>query len=198
MNSGKAVKLGNPGRTPEGRVRWAIKFRQVNLAALREPDRHRVWATLFTWQGGTPGPGRPADDGVPEAQRALRECIEALANGLPDMVWVPELGWALWPPPRRQAGGRRSDLIRLEPQRATRVIPSAVVFALVHDLNTAGADRLRACALKVNGGSPSSSGREPPCGVIFLANRRQLFCSAQHAQAAAWERYEPTRKKRRP
>jgi len=71
-----------------------------------------------------------------------------------------------------------------------RVTPSAVVFALVDDLNAAGADRLRACAFKADDGGP--------CGVIFLASRRQLFCSARHAQAAAWQRYQPKRKERRP
>jgi hypothetical protein len=60
-----------------------------------------------------------------------------------------------------------------------------VVFAFVNDLNAIEADRLRACPFKTG---------ETPCGVIFLAARRQLFCSPRHAQAAAWQRYQPKRK----
>jgi hypothetical protein len=185
---GKAT-LGSPGRTPEARVKWALRFVGLDVARLSEQDRRRAWATLFAWQGGLPGQGPPPeDDGVPQAQQDLRECIEHLATGLPYMVWTPETGWALFPPPRRRPGGRRSGLITRmadRQQAGRRVIPTAVVFALVDDLNALGADRLRACGLVKDG---------QPCGVIFLASRRQLFCSAQHAQAAAWQRYQPKRK----
>jgi hypothetical protein len=68
------------------------------------------------------------------------------------------------------------------------VVPAAVVLAFVNDLNAIEADRLRACPLKTS---------ETKCGVIFLAARRQLYCSPRHAQAAAWQRYEPTRKEHR-
>lgn len=70
-----------------------------------------------------------------------------------------------------------------------RVEPAAAVFALVDDLNSIGADRLRICALGERGG--------PQCDTIFLSKRRQLFCTPRHAQAAAWIKYEPTRKEQR-
>jgi len=67
-------------------------------------------------------------------------------------------------------------------------IPAAVVLAFINDLNAIEADRLRACPLKTG---------ETRCGAIFLAARRQIFCSPRHAQSAAWQRYQPKRKDER-
>lgn len=191
-----AIALARLAQTPEARVQWALKFRSLELARLSEQDRRRAWALLRSWQGGNPTHEvRPAQDGVLEAQLALRECIEALANGLPDLLYAPqdpEAQWTVWPALRRRPGARRSGLITITlvsgQRRVHPVSPAAVVFALVKDLNAIEADRLRACPLTIN---------ETPCGVIFLAARRQLFCSPRHAQAAAWQRYQPKRKERR-
>jgi hypothetical protein len=191
-----AIALGRLGRTPEARVRWALQFRSLALGRLAERDRHRAWALLRSWQGGNPAQEvRPAQDGVLEVQLALRECIEALANGLPDLLYVPqdpEIKWVVRPAPRRRPGARRSGhaaiTVLVRKRRPHPVSPAAVVFAFVNDLNAIEADRLRACPLKTD---------ETPCGVIFLAARRQIFCSSQHAQAAAWQRYQPKRKERR-
>jgi hypothetical protein len=189
-----AIALGFLGRTPESRVKWALKFRLLDLSKLSERDRHRAWAMLLGWQRGRPerGPRPPAQDGVLEAQQALRECIEALANGLPDMIFMGETNYALWPAPRRRPGGRRSGQVTITTDYASpggQPVTKAVVFAFVNDLNAIEADRLRVCPLKTD---------ETPCGVIFLAARRQIFCSPRHAQAAAWQRYQPKRKERRP
>jgi hypothetical protein len=147
---------------------------------------------LLGWQRGRPDPEqgpRPAQDGVPEAQQALRECIEALANGEPDMLYMDgETKYALWPALRRRPGTRRSGNVTITTDYASpagRPVTKAVVFAFVNDLNAIEADRLRACPLKTD---------ETPCGAIFLAARRQIFCSPRHAQAAAWQRYQPKRK----
>jgi len=187
-----AIALGGLGRTAEARVKWALKFRSLDLNGLSERDRHRAWAMLRSWQGGEPTQEtRPQQDGVLEAQQALRECVEALANGEPDMIYVQEreAKWVVRPALRRRPGSRRSGRVTitlLVGQRTSHpVSPSAVVFAFVNDLNAIEADRLRACPLKTD---------ETPCGMIFLAARRQLFCSPRHAQAAAWQRYQPKRK----
>jgi hypothetical protein len=90
-----AARLKNLGRTPEERVRWALTFRELDLGRLSERARHRAWAMLLTWQGGDPKralrPGldhRGRGDGVPDAQAALKQVIEALAHGEPDQVHV--------------------------------------------------------------------------------------------------------------
>jgi hypothetical protein len=133
---------------------------------------------------------RPAADGVPQAQHALREAIEAFANGLPDAVYVPETTFSLFPPRRRKPRTRQSGRITREiGQRmyAAAVTPALVVLAFVDDLNEIGADRLRACPLETGGKT---------CGVIFVAARRQKYCCVKHAQAASWQEYAPTRKLR--
>ena len=187
-----AIALGELGRTSESHVKWALKFSLLELSELSARDRHRAWAMLRVWQGGDPQKEqRPPQDKVLEAQQALRECIEALANRLPDMIFVSEeTEWTVWPAQRRRPGARRSGRVTIMPVTGhgtwQPVSPSAVVFAFVNDVNAIEADRLRACPLKIDD--------ETQCGVIFLAARRQLFCSPRHAQAAAWQRYQPKRK----
>ena len=189
-----AIALRGLGRTPEARVEWALKFRLLDLSKLSERARHRAWAMLVGWERGRPERGRrPTQDGVVEAQRALREVIEALANGLPEVVWMPEIRWAIWPARRRRPGARRGGRVTMTTdytsQNGLPVTPEAIVVAFVNDLNAIEADRLRACPLKTNGTT---------CGAIFLAARRQIYCTARHAQAAAWLRYQPKRKEKRP
>jgi hypothetical protein len=211
-----AARLKNLGRTPEERVRWALTFRELDLGRLSERARHRAWAMLLTWQGGDPKralrPGldhRGRGDGVPDAQAALKQVIEALAHGEPHQVHVDETAWTIDPPPRRRPGSRRSGLIRMTPAARERslqpVIPSAVVFAFVDALNRAEADRLRSCPLRTTEPVPRERGtvglgrdsqhenQPETCGRIFLARRRQIFCGPKHAQAAAWQRYSPKR-----
>jgi hypothetical protein len=90
------------GRTPKSRVKWALKFRLLDLIKLSERDRHRAWAMLVEWQRGRPEQGpRPAKDKVLEAQQTLRQCIEALANGEGDFVHMPEIRWAIFLAQRR-------------------------------------------------------------------------------------------------
>jgi len=186
-----AIAPRGPGRTPEARVEWALKFRLLDLTKLSERARHRAWAMLVAWERGRPAEGpRPARDKVPEAQQALRQVIEALANGLPDVVYMPETTWSIWPARRRRPGARRGGRVTVTTDHTRPgglpVTPEAVVLAFVNDLNAVEADRLKACPLK--------TGEETTCGAIFLAARRQIYCTARHAQAAAWLRYQPKRK----
>jgi hypothetical protein len=185
-----AIALGTLGRTPEAHVKWALGFHLLDLNQLTERDRHRAWAMLVEWQRGRPERGpRPASDRVLEAQLALRKCIEGLVHEGGDLVYMPETQWAIVAPPRRRPGARRGGRVTMTTDYASPsgvpVVPEAVVLAFVNDLNAIGADRLCACPLKTAEGA---------CGVIFLAAGRQLYCSPRHAQAAAWQRYEPKRK----
>jgi hypothetical protein len=151
-----------------------------------------AWDGLFALQSQQPtrvSPPRQAR--VAETVQELRTCIEKLANGCTYLLWMPAMGWVLSPPPRRPAGARHSARIFRE-SHEQRILPEAmpvmVVLALVDNLNTVGADRLRACPLDTNG---------ERCGRVFLAARRQSFCSRRHAQAAAWQTYVVKRKLRR-
>src|SRR4029453_8912 len=143
------MAVGELGRTPEARVKWALKFRLLDLGKLSERDRRRAWAMLLGWQRGRPDPEPgpwPAQDGVLEAQQALGECIEALANGEGDVVWMPETTWAIFPAERRRPGARRGGRVTMTTDPASPsglpAIPAAVVLAFVNDLNAIEVDRL--------------------------------------------------------
>jgi hypothetical protein len=179
------------GRSPEARVRWLLEFAARDLERLSPAARRVAWDTLFTLQNQYPVRVPPHHETVAETHQELRECIEAFANGHPYRLLVPGMSWTLRPPPRRPAGARHSARIARESSEARimrSAMASAIVFAFVDDLNAIGADRLRACLLETDGRR---------CGVVFLARRRQNFCSRSHAQAAAWQNYSTKRKLRR-
>jgi hypothetical protein len=179
------------GRTPEARVRWLLAFARVDVARLSETKRRAAWDGVFAVQSRQPVRVPPRVDTLATTQDTLREALVALATGSPYNLWVPGMTWTLRPPTPRPAGRRRSDPIVRESVEAkiTRdAMPAMVVQALVDDLNAIGADRLRACPLETD---------STRCGVMFLATRRQRYCSRRHAQAAAWQTYSIKRKVRR-
>jgi len=172
-------------RTAETRVRWILKFATTPppLSASSARWRNTAGAMLAALSGYPPG-APPPPDLVDEAHARLQQCLVALANGLQCGVYVPEAVWTLYPPPRRQAGTRSSSPIVREWNAAAqgwKHLPTVVISKLVDDLNAIGADRLRACPLERDG---------KRCGAIFLASRRQTYCSVPHAQTAAWQRYQ--------
>jgi hypothetical protein len=178
-------------RTPEARVRWCLTFASRDLAELPVGQRSDAGRVLVTMQG-QPWPVMPPHpDAIAETHRHLHDCIEALANRCHYTVATPAVVWQLLPPPDPSPHPRRSGLIsrrssaNLEPKH----LPSMAVLAFVDDLNSIGADRLRACRLVDDG---------KHCGEIFLAqHRRALYCMTAHARRAAWLNYEPIRKKNR-
>lgn len=189
MTIGKAA-VERIGRTPEGRVRWFLTFAMRDLRRLSPARLQTAWDALFALQSQQSVRVPVHPETLAETQRQLRECVEALANGRPYTLTVPEMSWALSPPARRPKGGRRSaPVIRHSAEaRVTRApMPSVVVFAFVDDLNVIGADRLRACPFESDGAR---------CGHVLLATRRQEYCSRKHAQAAAWRTYSASPKRK--
>jgi hypothetical protein len=174
------------GRDPDSRVRWLIAFAGLDVGKLSEAAWRRAWEGVWLLQSGqrVRVPPPPSRGPVIKAQQTLREAVEALSCGRPYELLVPELIWTLSPAIRRAPGVRRSASIArrsLELSRTRFALPAALNFALVDLLNQVGADRLRRCPLELAGGAA--------CGVIFLAERRQTYCSPRHASAAAWHAY---------
>ena len=179
------------GRTPEARVRWLLAFAGRDLARLSAPARQQAWDGVFALQSGQPVRVSLHRETLEETHAALRACIESLANGRPHNLFVPGMFWTLRPPARRPTGARRSGPIQRESVEATIMrdqMPPAVVFAFVDDLNMISPDRLQAC--------PYTPDEGPRCGRIFLARRRQRYCSRAHAQAVAWRTYAKTAKRK--
>src|SRR5205814_4741741 len=113
MDTPMARTTRGPGSTAEARVRWALRFRDRDLTRISPTERDRLWRTLCAWEGRPPlrNISRPADDGIAMTQLALREAIEAFANGLPDQIVIPERTIVLFPPRRRRRGERTSGRI---------------------------------------------------------------------------------------
>lgn len=190
MTIGDAA-LARIGRTPEARARRLLTYVGWDLARRSPAARRRVWEAFFALQSRQPVRVPVHDATLTETHAALRECLAALANGRPYRLWVPGMTWTLRPPARRRVGTRHSAPIARESAESSvmrQAMPAMVALAVVEELNRIGADRLRACPLE-------RDGRQ--CGVLFLATRRQRYCTPRHAQAAAWDAYSVKRKMRR-
>jgi len=178
-------------QTPEQRVRTIMEFAAADFDAMTPKDQIAWWGRLYALQTREPGRSMPNTPALAEAHRRLRDCIRELASRRAFVLYQPAMGWVLLPPSPRPKGTRHSECITREAD-ALRFAPQhmapTLVSRLVDDLNEIGADRLRACPLKVDGHL---------CGKIFLATRRQTYCSPPHAQKAAWQSYAPIRNDRR-
>jgi hypothetical protein len=184
--------LERVGRTPEARVRRLLAYAAWDLAGRSPAARRRVWNAFFALQSHQ-AVRVPVDAAtLAETQEALRAAIDALANGRPCQLWVPGMTWTLTPPAARRRRPTRQSAPITRESIESRVIrpamPAMIVLAFVDDLNRIGADRLRACPLEGDG---------QRCGVVFLATRRQRYCTPRHTQAAAWQTYAVKRKLRR-
>jgi hypothetical protein len=179
-------------RTAEARVRWLLKFAMRPLPPLSKSSagaRSAAAAGLAALAGYPPSPLMPSAL-LDETHARLRHTVELLANGRPCGVWLPEAVWMLIPPPRRPKGARASAPLERTWDAAAQGwqhLPTALILGMADDLNVLGADRLRSCPLERGG---------QRCGVIFLAHRRQTYCSVPHAQAAAWQSYQLSEAKR--
>ena len=191
-------------RSPEAVVKWCLKWVLAPLPPLSSAtaaDRIRAWDVLMrlrTLRGETPTRALPHEMGIEEAHTALGTCIRALARGERYDLLVPEGIWSFNPPERR-AGARQSRVVtRTLNGGSASAMAVLAITAFVDNLNSYGADRLRQCPpLRVEGRVLVPDPYAPPCGRIFLARRGQVFCCREHSSAAAWARFEPTRKENR-
>jgi hypothetical protein len=177
--------------TPEQRVEMLLKFALTDFGAMTPKDRIDWWNRLYATQSEQPGRTMPHMLALEETHIRLRDAITKLSTDQHVVVYVPAMGWRFLPPVRRRAGTRHSDPITRDASALRfdrRHMPSTVILRFVDDLNRIGADRLRTCPLIDTTGQP--------CGRIFLATRRQAYCQPEHAQAAAWAKYKPTRKQK--
>jgi len=171
--------------TDDERVRFALRFAAMDVAALRPRALHALWRQL---RGVL---GLPAASGVAkvvngrrvgdalfndnrcralllEHQEDARTLLKHVRKGGP--ISVPMLNVTM----TGRAGDPRSVAFRGAPPATFRV---ALAFLLFSE---AGA-RLRVC---------------PECKTLFVRVRRQLFCNPPCTDRATWRAY-PAEKKRR-
>lgn len=173
---------------PEEKVRWLLRFVQLDLAAASDADWETVHEGLFRLiRPRSVGYGHPPSDRARRQMSAtheeLRRCFTELAVGRKYYYTAPSIMWSFAPPASRPAGARTSDPItRANELEVGTNYDASLVFLVIDLLNSIGADRLKACSYR-------RSAEESTCGRIFIAQRRQKFCSAEHAQKAAWRAY---------
>lgn len=202
----------------ERRIDWLLQFLERDAAEIAKAEWDELCGALNRIIGRAiqrpagrgywrPWPWPRADQPtarlvaeVIEAQRQLRECLFLVSRGQFYSGPPAEVSWLVLPladdknrrtrRPGRKAEGRGPH-VRLGLE-ARGPLPVALVLAAVDLLNDVGADRLRACPLPLG-----EEEQQTPCGRLFLARRRQLYCTIPHARMAAWRRWAATHRKKR-
>jgi hypothetical protein len=142
-------------------------------------------------------------------QMRLRECFDALVRNKPHRVDVPRHAghWSITRrPPLGSCSERRCPYLKPCPvhspgrRRGRRTVDNTttaranfvgwwwlrMVLLSVRLLDEVGAWKLMACPFK-------KPGDAAPCGRLFLALRRQCYCSIEHSKAAAWHAWLASR-----
>ena len=193
--------------TPDSQIRWLIQlsekedlsqFSDEAWEGLREQLAFLVGraqgvlpsAQSLGWPGGATARWRAE---AAEAQAELRRCLTALAYRHPFECYALAGSWHIVPVEagkrRQRKRGRpakartRGSHSRLHKYFSGR-LSAALVLAAVDLLDRAGPERLMACPFTPHSGTQ-------PCGRLFLAIRRQLFCSTRHSKKKSsleWER----------
>ena len=183
-----AIEALAPGDA-EARLRWMLELSARDLSRIGEDEWTRLQCQLvfivtrMDWAGRPmDGAGRPGflppGDAFPVStknrrgftrilQPQLRALFRALVEEGRHEVHLPRHGAGHWVISRRGVAAEAHFLGYTWLQ---------IILLAVRLLDQVGAQRLRAC--------PTSG-----CGRIFLASRRQKYCTIEHAQGAAWSAY---------
>lgn len=182
----QALTISILSPSAEDRLNWMMEFCGLDLqkcsaSGRRELERD-IGALAMRW-GDRRGSG--AGD-LEAAQETLRAFLVDMAHHQSFSRAVPEAEWTFLQveddrrmpksgkPPK--SGARWPSKI----SRSYRVpVPIALVLHAADMLDVVGADRLMACPFP----GDQKSG---PCPKIFLATRRQRYCSEEHSKKAAW------------
>jgi hypothetical protein len=162
------------GRTPVERLGWVIRFAQADLSALRPEERLALAKDLSLLQEGvTIENPRPLPDLVllkdsQISDAVLRSIQQEMAEGLRGLLdgkpWpVPNAKKLyVYPSQPEKAGGPQFKMVWFGSGGPKEAVLNTMARLLVDH----GA-KVRAC---------------PDCGRIFIATRRQEYCSAQCSQ----------------
>jgi hypothetical protein len=169
----KAVK-----RYPDAEIRRILDIVQSekNVSGFDDP----AFFALSNFLSSIAGESRPTISETRGALSELRAVLMALAEGRKTSIaFTGALVYA------RTKEGRIHR--RLEGGYATRVVDRVIDLIL-----QAGASRLQACPFRSD---PNE--RKTACGRLFLAERRQRFCSVEHSKADARRAYRKRERERR-
>ena len=176
----------DPRKEAARRVRPLIGLLGVDLAKLPA----RVWRKakdhleLYAWSGARfTAPPRSLE----EWQRALtrvRETLTALVQGTPRTLALKAITVRVEPQTRYDfVVERQTERVRRSWKKTVGLgradFATALALAVIDDVIVVGVERLKACPYRA---APA----EPTCGRIFLAQKRQTWCSPEHRIQSAY------------
>jgi hypothetical protein len=168
----------------EARLTWMMEFCGIDLQRCSDSQRRaletEVSALSRRWGGRSSV--RPGE--LEEAQKELRDFLTAMAQRQSYAVTAERVDWTFLQVEddrRLPKSGKPPRPGAREPGRISRSYrapaPVALVLHAADMLDFLKAERLIACPF---------IGKDGPCSKIFLATRRQRYCSEEHSKKAAW------------
>ena len=169
-----------PDLSAQGRLGWLLDFCGIDLstcAVARRRALARTASIVTKYKAATPL-------ALDAAQDKLKNFFTAMAHGQTFTCTVPSTDWRFrqvederrLPKSGKRPAGRWPGRIA----RASDVPGElALVLAAADLLDLVGAERLLRCPF-----GPAEHAE--PCRKVFLATRRQRYCSKDHSQRAAW------------
>jgi len=169
-----------PDLSAEGRLGWLLDFCDIDLsicAMARRRALARTASIVTKYKAASP-------IALAAAQGKLKNFLTAMAHMQTFTLTVPGTDWRFrrvederrLPKSGKRPGGRW-------PARIARASDApgelALVLAAADLLDLVGAERLLRCPF-----GPAEHAE--PCRKVFLATRRQRYCSQDHSRRAAW------------
>jgi hypothetical protein len=163
----------------ERRLQWLIDFAERDPGSLA--DDGRAIAALL----GSPDGSTTSRESVVAAQAALRQCIDGLIRRAYATLPLPASSTLTFivteapvhPGRSQPKSGWARSRGRIQ-QQVTGPLSIRLVLEFIRLLERVGADRLMGCPLQMN-----EQGAQ--CGRVFLARRRQRYCTVEHSREAA-------------
>ncbi|MGH8697540.1 MAG: hypothetical protein ACREVS_13745 [Burkholderiales bacterium] len=191
----EALRSLAPGDA-ESRLRWLLDLSERDLTGLTDDDwshlQVQMLFILMRWEwdrrdsfAGFVGTLAVSDQQKRGFRRLLQPQLSALFRALANEdrheVHLPRRGAGHWVISRRKTATGR---IEAEAHFLGYVWLQLVLLA-VRLLDEVGAPRLKTCPFRKNPDTPQ-------CGRLFIATRRQKFCSTKESRAVAFQKWLDT------
>ncbi len=180
--SGLTLSILTP--SAEARLNWMMKFCGIDLQRCSESQRRELEADASAMVRGGGGQPSVRAGELEEAQKELLGFLTAMAWRQSYSVTATRVDWTFLQVEddrRLPKSGKPPRPGARWPGRISRSyhapVPVALVVHAADILDVLRAERLIACPF---------IGKDGQCPKIFLATRRQRYCSEEHSKKAAW------------
>ncbi len=167
----------NPRQEAARRVRPLLRLLGVDLARLsaREWRGAEQWLGIYSLVGARVPAFPRSRAGWQRVLDRLAEILAGLVRGTPQEFRLTSLSVRVEP---RTVHDRREWQKTVKAGTAA-TLADALALAVVDDVTTAGVEKLKRCQFR-------EAPHQPVCGRLFLAQKRQTWCSPEHRVRAAY------------